>query len=41
MKEIIDTFLRARKKIPEVRYIGDPVLRQLTQAVDIEEGKKI
>ncbi len=41
MNEIVSTFTRALNQIPEVRYVGNPILRQQAQAVEIEEGKKI
>lgn len=41
IKERVTTFNRALGEIPEVRYVGDPILRQQTQQVEIVEGGKI
>lgn len=37
----VDTFSRVLESIPEIRYIGDPILRTPTVPVSVEEGVKI
>ncbi len=41
IKNLIKTFETVLNKLPEIRYVGDPILRQKTQAVEIAEGKNI
>lgn len=41
IKEKLATFASMLNEIPEVRYIGDPILRTQTQTVEISEGKLI
>ena len=36
----VDTFSRVLESIPEIRYIGDPILRTPTVPVSVEEGVK-
>lgn len=38
IKERVATFNRALNEIPEVKYVGNPILRQQTEAVLFEEG---
>lgn len=39
--ERVKKFETILSKFPEVRYAGDPVLRQVAEAVSIEEGIRI
>ena len=41
IKKRIDIFRQALDEIPELRYVGDPTLRQQTQTVDVAEGNLI
>jgi peptide deformylase len=41
IKQTLQTFLSVLDEFPEVRYIGDPILRTQTQEVTREEGKVI
>ena len=41
IKERVATFSRALNEIPEVRYVGDSVLRRQTQTVEAAEGRMI
>jgi peptide deformylase len=41
IKDRLATFIRVLNEIPEIKYVGDPVLRQKTQPVEIAEGKLI
>lgn len=41
MKERIATFNRTLNEIPEIKYVGDPILRQQAELVKIPEGVKI
>lgn len=41
IKERVATFNRVLNEIPEIRYIGDPLLREQAKVVEIAEGKKI
>ena len=41
IKERVATFSRALDEIPEVRYVGDPILRQQAQPVNLAEGVAI
>lgn len=41
IKERVASFIRVLNEIPEIRYVGDPILRKQTQTVDILEGKTI
>ncbi|OGY20874.1 MAG: hypothetical protein A3A65_02750 [Candidatus Chisholmbacteria bacterium RIFCSPLOWO2_01_FULL_49_14] len=41
IKGRIDTFHRVLDEIIELRYVGDPILRQQAQIVDVAEGKII
>ena len=41
IKAKLEIFKTVLDEIPEIRYVGDPILRQQTQTVEISEGKKI
>jgi peptide deformylase len=41
IRKILTTFNKVLDEIPELRYIGDPILRQQTQVVTVAEGKNI
>jgi len=41
IKERVATFSRVLNEIPEVRYVGDSVLRQRAQVVEVAEGRMI
>jgi peptide deformylase len=41
IKDKVATFTRVLNEIPEIRYIGDPVLREQVQLVSVDEGKII
>jgi peptide deformylase len=41
IKEKAAIFSHVLKEIPEVRYVGDPILRQRAEIVEIEEGLAI
>ena len=41
MEELVVKFGKVLHDFPEVRYAGDPVLRQVTEEVTIEEGKAL
>jgi peptide deformylase len=41
IKERVSTFINVLTEIPEIKYVGDPILRKQTQAVNISEGKLI
>jgi peptide deformylase len=41
IKDRLATFIRVLNEIPGIKYVGDPVLRQPTQPVEIAEGKLI
>jgi len=41
IKERLVTFNRVLDEIPEVRYVGDPILRQQAEQVEVSEGKTI
>lgn len=41
IKNEVGTFNRVLNEIPEIRYVGDPVLRGQAQIVEIAEGKII
>ncbi len=41
IKERVATFNRALNEIPEVKYVGDPILRQHSESVDTKEGREI
>jgi len=41
IKERIAAFIRTLNEIPEIRYVGDPILRKQTQLASSGEGKKI
>lgn len=41
LKKRIATFNQILKELPEVRYLGDPILRQPAESVSVVEGKKI
>ena len=41
IKERVDTFNRVLDEIPEVRYVGDPILREQAQIAEVVEGRKI
>lgn len=41
IKERIAVFNRVLDEVPEVRYVGDAILRQQTQTVTLTEGKEI
>lgn len=41
IKSRLKTFEIVLDQIPEIRYVGDPILRQQTQTVEITEGKVI
>ena len=38
IKEKVDGFREILDKFPDVRYAGDPILRQIVQPVSLEEG---
>ena len=38
IKERVATFNRALNEIPEVKYVGDPILRQQAELVEVSEG---
>ncbi|MEN9328069.1 MAG: hypothetical protein RI947_877 [Candidatus Parcubacteria bacterium] len=38
LKERVHTFNRALNEIPDIRYVGDPILRKQTQIVEIADG---
>lgn len=38
IKERVATFSRALNEIPEIKYVGDPILRQRTELVEVAEG---
>ncbi len=37
----IDAWVEVLKRLPEVRYAGDPVLRQVANEVGVEEGRAL
>jgi peptide deformylase len=39
--EIVATFNQVLIEIPDVKYVGDPILRQQTEPVELEEDVKI
>ena len=41
IKEISERFCEILDKFPETKYAGDPILRQSTEEVSVEEGIKI
>jgi len=41
IKERVATFNRALNEIPEVKYVGDPILRQQAELVEVVEGVAI
>ena len=41
LKEKVSLFSLLLKEVPEIRYLGDPVLRTPTESVSAEEGKEI
>lgn len=41
IKDRVATFSRVLNEIPEVRYVGDSILRQQTQNVEVAEGRMI
>ena len=41
IKEKVSVFNSVLNEIPEICYVGDPVLRQQTQTVEVDEGKII
>ncbi len=41
IKERIATFNRALHEIPEVKYVGDPILRQKAELVKVKDGTVI
>lgn len=41
LKERVRSFSSILDRFPEVRYTGDPVLRQVAQEVSVEEGVEI
>lgn len=41
IKERVATFNRALNEIPEVKYVGDPILRQQAERVEVPEGVTI
>ncbi|MCD4756304.1 peptide deformylase [bacterium] len=41
IKTVCGNFYEIIGKFPEVRYVGDPILRQETEDVSLEEGYKI
>lgn len=38
IKERVATFNRALNEIPEIKYVGDPILRQQAELVEVPEG---
>lgn len=41
IKERVATFNRVLNEIPEIKYVGDPILRQQTESVEVAEGVMI
>lgn len=41
IKERVATFNRALNEIPEVKYVGDPILRQQAELVEVKDGVTI
>lgn len=41
IKDRISIFTHVLNEIPEIRYVGDPVLRKQTKSIEITEGKLI
>jgi peptide deformylase len=41
IEELVSKFQQVLKDFPEVRYAGDPVLRETAQEVSLEEGLRI
>lgn len=41
LKDLVIRFEKILKDLPEVRYAGDPVLRQSTREVPVEEGVEL
>jgi len=41
IKERVATFNRALNEIPEIKYVGDPILRQQAELVEVPEGVMI
>jgi len=39
MEELVVKFEKVLQDFPEVKYVGDPILRQITEEVTVEEGK--
>lgn len=39
--QLINKFDLVRKELPEIRYIGDPVLRTKTRNASLEQGKRV
>lgn len=37
----VDLFSRLLKEVPEITYLGDPILRTPTEKTSVEEGKEI
>lgn len=41
MEELVVRFEKVLRDFPEVRYAGDPILRQVAEEVAVEEGKAL